>query len=114
MLQKWLLWALVACVSVTVVATIVATLAAARYSKLTSELSRITKGYRASSVALEELRDRVDALMDRYETLRARVGMRETREKRNSEPKVEELTGAAWKEAKRAELRAIQEKARGA
>jgi len=102
--QKWLLLVM-ACAVVTAVATGVAVFAAARSFKLISALSRITKDSRNLSVALDEVRDTITILADRYENLRARVGMRETRAARgNGKTELEDLPTGEWKAEMRKRL----------
>lgn len=102
MLQSSLLWCIAAAVLIAGVACVHAARCAARCSKLTSGLSRITKDAANCLIALDEVRETLVTLQDRHETLRARVGMRETRAARRAPEN--DLQGAAWKEAKRKEL----------
>ena len=96
----------------------VAAVSIARFFKRTSTRSVTTCTCKSVALKLEavteslaELREAVGTLGDRYENLRARVGMRETRAARGAAPG-SGLTGEAWKDAVRKELKiAITRKA---
>lgn len=75
----------------------------ARCSRLTSALSRTMKDAETSAASLAEIRDSVQLLNDRYENLRTRVGMRETRAARE-EKRSATLQGAEWKLEMRKQL----------
>jgi len=110
-----------AAASLSVVACLLAVRAAVRCSKARFELSAITSGWKSNEkklAALEEsrveLRETISTLSDRYENLRARVGMRETRAARQAEPPPDsDVAKALWKDRMRKELKISISKKQG-
>ena len=105
MSQNSLLWALALASGAAVAAAVLAILAAVKCSRMCSALSATMRASQKSVVALDDIRESIATLNDRYENLRSRVGMREVRAHRGAGVNGSDgLTGTAWKEAKRREL----------
>lgn len=105
-MQLSLAFLLASAVLLAVVAALVAIRNAARCSKLCSQLSATIDVAKKCARRVDELADTCVQMQDRYENLRARVGMRETRAARDAKQKessaLDNLTGSQWKaEARR-------------
>lgn len=100
------LWFFVS-ISAAVIAVVAALIAVERTAtcfKLSSDLSATIAGWKSCGRKLDEVVEAVSELNARYENLRSRVGMREVRAARDEKNNVDNLSGAAWKDATRRKL----------